>query len=244
MYPYDPALLAAAQAAPQSIADVIATMQSMDDLLPDGDGLKWFNWLYLQVTKAVQARTDGGGLANATWLEALDVQFAKLYFGALTSWLGPGDAAGSTPGCWRALFVQRGSTPIARIQFALAGINAHINHDLPEAIVNTYGSSGGAPVHGGSEYVEYTSLNAQLDSIVETAKTQLHVRLLGGALPPVSHLEDTLAAWSVAASREAAWTNAEVLWRLQEMPDLSGRYEEMLDGITAVAGKALLVPAP
>ena len=37
-----------------SVADVVGAFEAIDRGLPDGDGLKWFNWLYLTVTKAVQ----------------------------------------------------------------------------------------------------------------------------------------------------------------------------------------------
>jgi len=67
------------------------------------------------------------------------------------------------------------------------------------------------------------------------------VRLLGDALPPVSSLEDTLAAWSVAAAREAAWTNAELLWHLADTPLLADGFMDTLDGMTALASKTLLV---
>jgi hypothetical protein len=70
----------------------------------------------------------------------------------------------------------------------------------------------------------------------------LHVRLLGDALPPVSHLEDTIAAWSVSSAREAAWNNAELLWHLQAEPLLSATFMDTIDGFTTVAGKALLAP--
>jgi len=68
------------------------------------------------------------------------------------------------------------------------------------------------------------------------------VRLLGDALPPFSHLENTLGAWSVEAAREAAWTNAEVLWGIRPLKLLSARYLNTLDGLAAVAGKTLLSP--
>ena len=70
------------------------------------------------------------------------------------------------------------------------------------------------------------------------------MRLLGDALPPVSRLEDTLAAWSVFSAREAAWNNAELLWHLADAPLLSGTLLDTLDGLTALAGKTLLVPVP
>src|SRR5437764_1316745 len=133
MFPYDPQLAAAVAVPPAGIADVIRTMQSIDTLCVAGDGLKWFNWLYRQVTDSVAARVAAAGFSDPAWLAALDVQFAALYFGALKSWL----AGGPTPGCWRVVLDRRNQAAIARIQFALAGINAHINHDLPIAIVAT-----------------------------------------------------------------------------------------------------------
>ena len=240
MFPYDDALLKAVEPPVQDIPGVLATMQAIDGVLPDGDGLKWFNWLYLQVTQAVEARVSSGGFHDLAWLAALDVAFATLYFDALRNSL----SGAVAPGCWQALFAQRPNTAIARIQFALAGINAHINHDLPLAIDTTCQQTNTAPSHESPQYADYTAVNSTLDSLIELAKKTLMVRLLGDPLPPVSHLEDTLGAWSVSAAREAAWTNAEVLWEFQGLPMLYGRTMSVIDGLTTVAGKALLVPVP
>lgn len=240
MFPYDSQLQEALATPPQTITQVLATMQTLDGLMADGDGLKWFNWLYLQVTQAVEERVAAGGFTDAKWLAELDVQFARLYFAALCEWL----AERAAPGCWMALFARRQETMIARIQFALAGVNAHINHDLAIAIDATCKVTYTAPSHGSAQYHDYTSLNATLDGQIEAAKQKLMMRLLGEALPEVSHLENTLAAWNVAAARESAWVNAEVLWRLSDVPPLALRYMDALDGFTAVAGKALLTPVP
>ena len=234
MFPYDDKLLAAVEATPQSVDDAIRAMRAIDATCADGDGLKWFNRLYLGVTEAVKARVDAGGFRDAAWMAALDVQFAGLYFGALGSAL----SGGTAPRCWTVLFERRNWTALARIQCALAGVNAHINHDLPIAIVRT----GAAPVHGDAHYADYTALNATLSSLVDRAKAELHVRLLGDLLPPVSHLEDAIAAFSVTAAREAAWNHAEVFWALRMDPDLTARTKDALDGMTAVIGKTLLVP--
>ena len=215
-------------------------MRTIDTTCIDGDGLKWFNWLYFLVTQAVESRIASGGFTDPAWLAELDVQFARLYFGALESALSgqPG------PGCWQALFACRSRNEVARIQFAMAGINAHINHDLCQAIVATCRVTATLPQHAGTQYNDYTALNATLDSLVEAAKQTLHVRLLGDPLPPVSHLENTIAAWSVSAAREAAWQNAELLWHLRDLPPLSSNFMNTLDGLATVAGKALLVPVP
>jgi Family of unknown function (DUF5995) len=66
----------------------------------------------------------------------------------------------------------------------------------------------------------------------------------GDALPPVSHLENTIAAWNVSAARESAWQNAEHLWKLRTIPLLGSSFMDMLDGLTTVISKALLVPVP
>ncbi len=240
MFPYDLQLLQMVQSAPRTIAQALASMQSMDTLLADGDGLKWFNWLYLQVTQAVEQRVGQSGFSDPAWLAELDVQFAGLYFGALAAWLQGKPAAD----CWTALFERREQAAVARIQFAMAGINAHINHDLPVAIDLTCRATGSVPEHDSPQYADYTGVNRTLDGLVELAKKTLLTRLLGDPLPPVSHLEDTVAAWNIAAAREAAWVNAEVLWNLGAVPALASRYLTTLDGITAVAGKALLVPVP
>ncbi|MGA3242584.1 MAG: DUF5995 family protein [Bryobacteraceae bacterium] len=240
MFPYDPTLLAAVQTPPQTVADVLHTMQTIESTCMDGDGLKWFNWLYLQVTQAVEARVVSGGFTDPDRLAALDVQFARLYFGAMESAL----SGQPTPGCWEALFQRRNQASIARIQFALAGINAHINHDLPLAIVATSQAASTTPQHGSEQYNDYTALNTTLDSLIASAEQTLHVRLLGDALPPVSHLEDTIAAFSVSAAREAAWNNAELLWHLRAEPSFSAAFMNTLDGLTTVAGKSLLAPVP
>ena len=77
MFTYDPQLLACLAAVPQSIADVLETMQAIEAVTADGDGLKWFNQLYFQVTQAVEARVSAGGFTDAAFLSQLDVQFAQ-----------------------------------------------------------------------------------------------------------------------------------------------------------------------
>ena len=145
---------------------------------------------------------------------------------------------------WKVLFDCRDQTALARIQFALAGINAHINHDLEQAIVTTCQTTSTIPQHGGVQYNDYSALNSTLDSLIELGKHTLHVRLLGDPLPVASYLEDTIAAWGVGAAREAAWRNAELLWHLEPEPALAANFLASIDGLTTVAGRALMVCVP
>ncbi len=122
------------RAALASIGEVIQVMQSLDKMLLPGDGLKWFNLLYLNVTQAVYKEPPAGGWNDPAWLTRLDINFAQLYFDALVY-----SCTDSTkvPRAWMALFESRDNPAIERVQFALSGINAHINHDLPLALVQT-----------------------------------------------------------------------------------------------------------
>jgi len=238
MFPYDPALQAAARP-PRTIADVLTALRAIDAACIDGDGLKWFNWLYLQVTEAVAHRVAGGGFSDPAWLSELDVQFAALYFSALRTGL-----QGGGPGCWRALFAVRNNTRLGRVQFALAGVNSHINHDLPQAIVATCEATGTAPVRGGAQFTDYTAVNATLDPLIQQAKTTLRVRLPGDALPPVSFLDNAIAAWGLAAARDKAWSASEVLWHIRGTPPVAAAFMDSLDGLATVASKVLLTPVP
>jgi hypothetical protein len=240
MFSYDSQLLTTLETPPTSIADVLATMRAIDALTVDGDGLKWFNWLYSEVTQAVEARVSAGGFTDAVFLSQLDVQFAQLYFNALKNFL----SSAALPDCWQVLFARRDQMALTRIQFALAGINAHINHDLPIALVSTCQIQGIAPQHGTVQYDDYTSLNSTLDSLIGQAKQTLNVRLLGDALPEAAQLENAIAAWSVSAAREAAWNNAELLWHLRGEALLSNSFLDTLDGLTSVVSQGLLIPIP
>lgn len=238
MFPYDAEIATLVKTPPETIPEVLDLLRTIDVVCVEGDGLKWFNGLYLEVTQAVANRV--AGLNDPRWVTVLDVQFASLYFSAL--YTGLTDA--TCPACWKALLAARDHARIARIQFALAGMNAHINHDLPVALVATAKATNIPPEHGTPQYQDYGALNATLDSLIETAKRQLNVRLLGDPLPVVSHLENLIAAWNIAAAREQAWNHSEALWHLQSVPLIAAGYVDGLDGLVTFGNKALLVPAP
>ncbi len=204
------------------------------------DGLKWFNSLYLKVTLAVQRRVVSGGFDSpqgTTFIADLDAVFASFYMAALRSWL----TGGSLPASWRVMFEQRTNRSLARIQFALAGVNAHINRDLAPAIAQTCTRGSLAPAHGTAEYRAYTALNDTLDSLIEQAKRELMVSLPGDSLPHADQVEMAVGAWGIEAARESAWVHGEVLYRVGGEPALASRLLEALDDAAALAGKALLI---
>ena len=228
------ATLASIASAPlKTISDVIEAFSAIEEFLPDGDGLKWFNWLYLQVTRVVDGSIGAGQWNSSEWLTRLDVVFAGLYLDAL---------AETAPKCWQVLLDARNDARLARIQFALAGMNAHIDHDLSIAVTQTCREFAIAPVHLSPQYQDYCRVNDLLDGLVEAAKKELLVGLLGGPLPCLQLVENLAASWGLRGTREVAWTNAELLWHAQSIPGLADRFLDGLDNTTALAGRGLLAP--
>ena len=218
----------------RSIDDVIATMRAIDALLPDADGLKWFNLLYLRVTEGVKNHPPDGGWQDPAWLERLDVVFAGLYFDAIR------DPRRSR--AWRPLFQARTRRDIARIQFAFAGMNAHINHDLAVAVVRTGEERGVVPRRGTPQHRDFERVNTLLEAVEEDVKEFLLQGVLRELDGSLGRLDDVLAMWKVRKARETAWANAEVLWQLRSVPFAAANFLESIERLVGLSGKGLLVP--
>ena len=146
----------------QAITAVVRRMEAIAAGLAPADGVARFNDLYLAVTRAVLAETRAGEFEQPELLARLDVVFAGRYFAAV-------DAA--RPGhAWRPLFDARRSRRIAPLQFALAGMNAHINHDLALALVAVCAEFGVRPDRGTPHHRDYLRVNALLARVEEQVK--------------------------------------------------------------------------
>jgi len=223
-----------------SIAEVVDIMTALERELSRSDGLWWFNHLYLRVTLAVQGAATTTTFRDPAFLERLDVVFANQYFDALAA----GDAdPRAAPPAWRPVFDCRHRRGILSIQFALAGMNAHINRDLPAGIVATYLATDGAPVQSGTRYDDFNTVNALLEAVEAEIKSEFSTGIVAVVDAAGGEADDAVAMWKVRRAREAAWTNAEVLWALRKTPGLRDAFFARLDGFTGFAGRGLLLPA-
>jgi hypothetical protein len=221
-----------------SIADVIAVMQAIDAVVPAGDGLKWFNSLYLSVTLAIQHAATAPKFADAPWIAKLDVAFANLYFAAASASI---VGRAGVPPAWRPLFDSRSQPGIAKIQHALAGTNAHINRDLPVVLTQLARADGGFPLRSSPRHRDYESVNLLLERVEGEVKLELLTGVLRAADGSLGGLEDVLAMWSVRTARDAAWNNGEIYSQLQRATPLAAQFLESLDKTTGLAGRGLLV---
>jgi Family of unknown function (DUF5995) len=122
-----------------TVADVVARMQAIANETPAADGAGVFNDVYLRVTQMVAEKVKKPGVYHdPAFIADLDVRFAKLWFSAY-------DATSNKPKAWAPLFAARSNSALLPIQFALAGMNAHIENDLPLAVVATCEARGRTP---------------------------------------------------------------------------------------------------
>jgi Family of unknown function (DUF5995) len=222
-----------------SIDEVLSVMTAIDAALPDADGLKWFNRLYLQVTRSVRQAVTGTAFHDARFMTELDIVFANLYFAAITA--GEVDPS-RAPSAWRPLLRARSSRRNSRLQCALAGMNAHINRDLPQGIVQVFEALGGDPTTAQARRQDFDSINGLLERVEAEVKTDFSIGVIGVVDDLAGRADDVVAMWNVRAARDAAWTNAEVLWALRAKPLLRDAFFDRLDGLTGLAGKGLLAP--
>jgi hypothetical protein len=221
--------------APATIDDVVKRMESIDELLPDGDGLKWFNRLYLMVTKEVDLDPPAGGWKDAEWLLLLDVVFAGFYFRAVAGFLS-GDAG--VPSSWSAMLSARYAKGIDRIQFALAGMNAHINHDLALALLATDQQMGLEPDLASREHADYEAVNGLLKTVMPAALQMLAAGVLGELAQDTGKIGRILAFWDICKARDLAWQFAD------HLRGLNGGTQQVAlaaqDQLTGALGRAIL----
>lgn len=228
------------RAAPTTgIDEVVARLEQIDRTLPPEDGVACFNQMYLTVTRLIRDHLRQATFADPVAMAALDVTFASLYLDAVDA-----DLAGSpVPQAWAPLFVRRADHRLVPIQFALAGMNAHINHDLPLAVVTNRTAARSDPERG-SFHADYLLVNVLL------ARTQQQVRqsYLDG-LPLQADREgapvlNLLGGWSITRARDAAWANALVLWHLGGLPPVRDAFGSALAGSVGLVTAGLLTPVP
>jgi hypothetical protein len=228
---------------PSSVAEVMARMEGIVAPLPRSDGVACFTRLYLAVTKGVDERLAGVTFADPAFLARLDVVFADLFLTALAGFAG--DPA-RVPHAWTPLLEARSSRGIAPLQFAFAGMNAHINSDLPVALVSTCRELGVTLEEGSRQHTDFERVNDLLAAVEDEVKSQYltgWLRTLDRLVHRVDRIDDVVAMWNVRRARDAAWTNAQALWAIRDDETLSGDYLATLDRMVGLAGRGLLVPA-
>jgi hypothetical protein len=219
-----------------SVADVIARLEAIGASLAAGDGLACFNRMYLEVTERVDSNLRAGFFADPAFMTQLDITFAGLYFAAVDA----ADDLAAVPLAWRPLFEQRAAPDIEPIQFALAGMNAHINHDLPMAVVATCVDLATTPT-AGTHLADYQKVDGLLDAAEQSVRQSFESSTELAVDRHLQAVEDLVCNWTINSARDLAWGNALLLWELRDDPFLRGLFLGNLAASAALASRLLLV---
>jgi hypothetical protein len=219
-----------------SVQDVITRLRRIDSELPPADGAAVFNRMYLTVTEAVAAELEADTVfKDPVFMEHLDVTFASFWIGAYDAGIH------DVPRAWAALFERRHDRAVLPIQFALAGMNSHIGHDLPVAVVETCQERDTSLAQAGvrHDYEAVNRLLAECESKVRRSFLTAPGQEVDAHLGPVVHIVDS---WEIDKARDVAWVNAEAMWAIRHVGSLAKRYRAALASTIGMASRYLLTP--
>ena len=219
-----------------SVTGAIARMEAIEAALPAADGLACFNRMYLDVTTQVNSQLGQGFFADPVFMTNLDVAFANLYFAAADSAADPA----TVPLAWRPLVERRAVAGIEPVQFALAGMNAHINHDLPLAMVSTSTALGTTP-EADPHFADYQKVDQLLDGAEQSIRQSFESAPELAADHHLSAVADLIGNWTINSARDLAWNNCLLLWAVRDDPIARGLVLDSLAASTALASQLLLV---
>lgn len=110
---------------------VLARMYALlDDLEAAADPRRFFLATYSRTTAAVGKAIGEASFEDPAWVDRWDAVFAGLYLDAVSAF--DADPA-SAPRPWRTAF--GAPARLHPLQHVLLGINAHVNYDLPQALI-------------------------------------------------------------------------------------------------------------
>ena len=228
---------------PTTVDEVIARLRAIQATLPVDDGVAVFNGMYLTVTERMAALIGDSGVgtrsssvtfADPRTMSELDVRFASLWLSAFDA----DDTGSLVPAAWRPLFEARGAKCLP-IQFAIAGMNSHIEHDLPIAVVETSEALGREPEELHLDYEAVNDVLAEVESSVRRSFLDELGREVDDHIGPVVHL---LSTWKIDRARDLSWITAETLWALRETPFLHERFLDSVGHTVGMGSRALLTP--
>lgn len=208
------------------------------DLAPS-DGVACFNGLYLKTTEAVNERLNAGGFEAPAFIDRADVLFANYYFAAFDA-AAVGD---EIPEAWKPLFKRRDSIgTVHPLQFAFVGMNAHINHDLAFALIQTCDEQDRTPREDSPEHRDFTSINDLLLRVQDEVDQDFSGGVIERADLALGPTDELAIMWNITNARELAWQVAELLWPIRDNETISRGIDELIGELVGFAGYGLTLP--
>jgi hypothetical protein len=220
----------------RTVQEVAAELDRIQRELPPADGVKWFAWLYADVTRAIVRQFEGSRLEAPEFMADLVVRFGDRFAASV-------EHPGSAPAPWRPLFERRHDPRVAPLQFAIAGLNAHVGAELPVGLADVADEMDIDLGQAGPEHRDWTRVNTTIAAVEPEAKRYLLTGALKELDPALGNVDDLAATWSVEAAREAAWAQGRAVWGLRDMRMLRDPYVATLERSTRMVCRLLLLPS-
>jgi Family of unknown function (DUF5995) len=225
-----------------AVTALIARMRSdLDEL---HDARRYFHATYLRTTEAVAAEIDRGGFSDNAWVSRWDLRFAELYVDALHA----DQTGGPVSRPWRVAFDTACNRPeLPPLRHVLFGINAHINYDLPQALIAVISSAEfDNPEILRKRQADHQHIDAVLQSRVGAEDDELtavsRVTLLDRLLRPANR---AASRRFLAEAREKVWRNAAALDRSRRAGEAQyGSAIAELEDLSAARLEDLTRPGP
>jgi hypothetical protein len=241
---------------PAAVAEGLRTLTDLQEIFESrpsraGAAAAGFNHLYIDTTTQVAEHLAADEFAAPAFICALDVAFARRYLDAVR---GMAVDAPSVPRSWQVVLDPRDDvSPMARMA---AGVNAHINFDLPFALL---GALRGAPTFpagptqfldgdddGASpEYRDYAEVNEIFHALLPEAMdfTTAHDGFRRWLFRLAGVRDD--AELLIKAARRMAWVVCENhLWPIPtDDPRALRRCERRIDWLVSRLGAEMVGPS-
>ncbi|WP_395725352.1 DUF5995 family protein [Nakamurella sp.] len=216
------------------IAVVLDRMQQVLDAIPaERAQRRFFAGTYLRTTRAVGDAVDQARFEDPDWVERWDAAFADLYLDAAT-------AEATAPRPWRLAFAAPAGLP--QLRHVLLGINAHINYDLPQALLAVISDADFAdPVLMARRHRDHERIDGILSARVGQEDSEfVDWTWLDRLILPLNH---RASRRFLAESRRKVWHNTEQL-QLARLagPDAYRRRLAELEVLSAAKIADLLAP--
>jgi hypothetical protein len=212
-------------------------MESFAAPLSMNDGVRSFNEFYLAVTRALGIEFANHRFEDPAFFSRLAPIFSNLYFDAVEA----DTARRVLPRVWAPLFERRLLAGIAPLQFAIAGMNAHINHDLALALVATTRELGYDLDLDSAHHRDHLRVNATLARVMGDVRRSAGSGMVGMVDHGLGPLAGVFANWSIQRARDLAWTEAQTLVALDDEPFLRAWCMFALACVVGFASRTLLV---
>jgi hypothetical protein len=223
-----------------SLDDVVASLAEVERTFRERrDRRAIFPTAYLTITRAIGQGVAAARFEDPPWVARYGLAFANLYRTALRDW--ERGARAAVPTAWRIGFATSQAGEALLAQDLLLGVNAHINNDLPLALVEA-----GIADDRARRHRDHTAVNRILGAATDALQDrvcEIYAPVLSLLDAALGRLDEEMALFSVERAREQAWVSALALANARSDAE-RGAVRRAIDAQAGVVARLVVAGAP